>query len=236
MTDATNALLPCPFCGEQLSSVSVSEGSTFRWRKVDGCCTDGPEVRHDTMADDQVAAEAQSRADAIAAWNRRQPTASAGMVVVPEDAPQVFVDYFVKNYPGPDTIIGNPWWHVPKIWRAARHAMLAAHESQSPNRQVREDSQGLGEPGRLPPIDTDVEYDRHYIPLPGGWEIQTKGKGSSFRLCDTKSGRRMVMTGHHFEHEELERMAREIHAAVNMSPPADTTPDVSEPTDNVEGE
>jgi hypothetical protein len=64
-------LLPCPWCGEKLASVSVSEGSTFRWRKVDGCCTDGPEVRHDTMADDQAAAEAESRAAAIAAWNRR---------------------------------------------------------------------------------------------------------------------------------------------------------------------
>jgi hypothetical protein len=64
-------LLPCPWCGEKLARVSVSEGSTFRWRKVDGCCTDGPEVRHDTMADDQAAAEAESRAAAIAAWNRR---------------------------------------------------------------------------------------------------------------------------------------------------------------------
>lgn len=29
----------------------------------------------------------------------------------------------------------------------------------------------------------DEEMDRYYIPLPGGWEVQTKGKGSSFRLC-----------------------------------------------------
>ena len=64
-------LLPCPWCGEALASVSVSEGSTFRWRKVGGCCADGPEVRHDTMADDQVAAEVESRAKAITAWNTR---------------------------------------------------------------------------------------------------------------------------------------------------------------------
>ena len=64
-------LEPCPWCGEALASVSVSEGSTFRWRKVDGCCADGPEVRHDTMADDQVAAEVESRAKAITAWNTR---------------------------------------------------------------------------------------------------------------------------------------------------------------------
>src|SRR5690606_265749 len=43
--------------------------------KVDGCCADGPEVRHDTMADDQVAAEVESRAAAIAAWNRRAQSA-----------------------------------------------------------------------------------------------------------------------------------------------------------------
>lgn len=64
-------LKPCPWCGEKLTSVSVSEGSTFRWRKVDGCCTDGPEVRHDTMADDQAAAEIDSTRRAIAAWNHR---------------------------------------------------------------------------------------------------------------------------------------------------------------------
>ena len=74
MTTETD-LLPCPWCGEKPASVSVSEGSTFRWRKVDGCCADGPEVRHDTMADDQVAAEVESRAAAIAAWNRRAQAA-----------------------------------------------------------------------------------------------------------------------------------------------------------------
>lgn len=31
---------------------------------------------------------------------------------------------------------------------------------------------------------------RLYIPLPGGWEVQTKGKGSSYRRCDTKTGER----------------------------------------------
>src|SRR5690606_2694625 len=64
-------LLPCPWCGEKLTTASVSEGSTFHWRKVDGCCTDGPEVRHNTMADDQKAAEEDSRLRAIAAWNTR---------------------------------------------------------------------------------------------------------------------------------------------------------------------
>jgi hypothetical protein len=66
-------LLPCPWCGARMERVSVTEGSTFRWRKVDGCCTDGPEVRHDTLAADQAAAEVNSRALAIAAWNTRAP-------------------------------------------------------------------------------------------------------------------------------------------------------------------
>ena len=70
-------LKPCPWCGEKLTGVSVSEGSTFRWRKVDGCCTDGPEVRHDTMADDQAAAEIDSTRRAIEAWNTRHGAGDA---------------------------------------------------------------------------------------------------------------------------------------------------------------
>ena len=64
----------------------------------------------------------------------------------------------------------------------------------------------------LPPIDRDESIDRTYIPLPGGWEIQTKGKGSTFRICDTKTGDRFAVLEER-THGELERMAREIHAA-----------------------
>lgn len=65
-------LLPCPWCGQALAGPpTVRETSTFRWRAVNGCCTDGPEVRHDTMADDQAAAELDSRRRAIEAWNTR---------------------------------------------------------------------------------------------------------------------------------------------------------------------
>lgn len=35
-----------------------------------------------------------------------------------------FMEYFRKNYPGPETIIGKPDWHSPKIFRAARHALF----------------------------------------------------------------------------------------------------------------
>lgn len=34
-----------------------------------------------------------------------------------------FSEYFVRNYPGPHTIIGDPNWHAPKIFRAALHAI-----------------------------------------------------------------------------------------------------------------
>lgn len=70
MTAQTD-LLPCPWCGNALNEVVVNQGTTFRWRVVSGCCTDGPEVRHDTMASDQKAADADSRARAITAWNTR---------------------------------------------------------------------------------------------------------------------------------------------------------------------
>lgn len=65
----------------------------------------------------------------------------------------------------------------------------------------------------LPSIDRDEEMDRTYIPLPGGWEIQTKGKGSSFRICDTKTGDRWIVADRHL-HDMLERMAREIREAL----------------------
>ena len=37
-----------------------------------------------------------------------------------------FTDYFVRNYPGPDTIIYDPKWHAPKIFAAAYSAISAA--------------------------------------------------------------------------------------------------------------
>lgn len=33
--------------------------------------------------------------------------------------PEMFMEYFRWNYPGPDTIIHNPDWHAPKIYAAA---------------------------------------------------------------------------------------------------------------------
>jgi len=67
---------------------------------------------------------------------------------------------------------------------------------------------------RLPPIERDEDMDRTYIPLPAGWEIQTKGKGSTFRIAKTDdSGERWPVLEEKL-HEPLERMAREIHQAI----------------------
>lgn len=40
-----------------------------------------------------------------------------------------FADYFTKNYPGPDTVIFDPAWHAPRIFRAAVHAIEIAYGS-----------------------------------------------------------------------------------------------------------
>jgi hypothetical protein len=45
------------------------------------------------------------------------------------EALATFTDYFVRNYPGPNTIIGDPLWHAPKIFRAAQYAMSAKQEA-----------------------------------------------------------------------------------------------------------
>lgn len=51
-------------------------------------------------------------------------------MTIPDEAVQAaeaeFTAYFVKNYPGPDTIIFKPEWHAPKIFRAALHSIRAS--------------------------------------------------------------------------------------------------------------
>lgn len=66
------------------------------------------------------------------------------------------------------------------------------------------------------PIERDPKMERDYIPMPGGWEIQTKGKGSTFRICD-KDGDRLAIPDSPYLHETLERMARDVNAAALAS-------------------
>ncbi len=49
---------------------------------------------------------------------------------------QEFTDYFVRNYPGPDTIIHDPKWHAPKIFRAAKRAIDAALSATEPQHPI----------------------------------------------------------------------------------------------------
>lgn len=63
------------------------------------------------------------------------------------------------------------------------------------------------------PIVRDDEFERAYIPLPGGWELQTKGKGSTMRLVDPE-GVRLAIPESPYLQSTLEAMAMDIHAAL----------------------
>ena len=43
-----------------------------------------------------------------------------------ERALEAFTEYFVRNYPGPDTVIFDPKWHAPKLFNAAMKAIEAS--------------------------------------------------------------------------------------------------------------
>lgn len=64
----------------------------------------------------------------------------------------------------------------------------------------------------VPTIARDEPFQRDYIPLGrSGWEIQTKGKGSTYRLCEP-DGHRLAIPNEPYLHETLTRMARDVHA------------------------
>ena len=61
-------------------------------------------------------------------------------------------------------------------------------------------------------VDTDEQMGRHYIPVTLDWEIQTKGKGSSFRIAQrTEDGNRWII-GDSYLHKMIEQMARDVNA------------------------
>jgi hypothetical protein len=68
----------------------------------------------------------------------------------------------------------------------------------------------------LPPAEHDKGMDRHYLPLPNGWEIQTKGKGSTFRICKVNGEddyERWQVTDERL-HEPLQRIAEDCRSAI----------------------
>lgn len=69
----------------------------------------------------------------------------------------------------------------------------------------------------LDPVERDEDMDRTYYPLPGGWEVQTKGRGSTFRICDTKTGERCAVIDHSPDtmvHHAIEQIAVEARAEI----------------------
>ena len=156
MTDATNgeALLPCPFCGSKKTSLyepTCHKDSEYnpidRAFPLVRCASCWAEIHGDNWD--------HSGKSAIEAWNRRQPTASAGMVVVPREPTEAMLDagrtaVMARDCSGPkwgpadhfeatgfDTT-GIPSrllegrYKMSKEWGAelVYAAMLAAHESQ----------------------------------------------------------------------------------------------------------
>jgi hypothetical protein len=67
-------------------------------------------------------------------------------------------------------------------------------------------------PGPYQPVERDHEYERDYYPLPGGWEVQTKGRGSSFRLCDPE-GERLNVPPSPYLYDYLSRLGRDVNTA-----------------------
>lgn len=65
----------------------------------------------------------------------------------------------------------------------------------------------------LLPIERDEEMNRTYIPLPGGYEIQTKGNGSTFRIAKTDGSDERMPVLESVLHPFLEQMARDIRKA-----------------------
>lgn len=103
-------------------------------------------------------------------------------------------DWFKNNYPN-DSFDDHKFYLIYRGWQAAISYMQEQNKSA-------EQSEAL------PPIEYDQEMDRWYIPMIGGWEIQTKGNGSTFRICNTKTNKRWPVLDKHL-HEALEQMAKD---------------------------
>jgi len=67
---------------------------------------------------------------------------------------------------------------------------------------------------RLRPIERDESFDRTYIPMPGGFEVQTKGKGSSFRIYDGAADFRFPVPEQPYLFDTLEKLAKATHSEV----------------------
>ena len=64
---------------------------------------------------------------------------------------------------------------------------------------------------KINPVEFDVHMDRAYIPVNSRYEIQTKGKGSSFRIANTMTSERWLITDKNL-HPMLTELAYGTHA------------------------
>jgi hypothetical protein len=90
---------------------------------------------------------------------------------------------------------------------SAEQVRQAQREAVAADRAARETNSDLA------PIEYDRDMDRTYIPLPAGWEIQTKGKGSTFRIAHAQQGTRWIVMDDRL-HEPLEGLARDVRNAL----------------------
>lgn len=67
----------------------------------------------------------------------------------------------------------------------------------------------------IKPIEYDHEMDRFYIPVNSRYEIQTKGKGSSFRIANTYTQLRSIVVNDSL-HPVLEDMAKATNAEMGQ--------------------
>ncbi len=73
--------------------------------------------------------------------------------IVNSDAETRFMEWFRKNYPGPDTIIHRPDWHSPRIFRAANVTALDVEKIAA---LVEAATSANDEIGRMKPTETLV--------------------------------------------------------------------------------
>ena len=184
MTDATNgeALLPCPFCGSKKTSLyepTCHKDSEYnpidRAFPLVRCASCWAEIHGDNWD--------HSGKSAIEAWNRRQPTASAGMVVVPRDV----IDFLLGEGDIEGHGFGERHHALPgKFWwrSVLRDAMLAAHESQptlSSSETYRNPNDSVS-----PPADTAADVSergqsfdfRAHLQRQRDWSGETFGPGT----------------------------------------------------------
>lgn len=74
------------------------------------------------MTDDELVRERGKRPSLMSCCPERKMVPVA--ITSTAEALQQFTEYFVRNYPGPNTVIFDPKWHAPKVFRAAVNALV----------------------------------------------------------------------------------------------------------------